>query len=92
MPITDTPPVEVLPEEMGVPVNISRDGLNGKRWKRRKMSPLIHWSPSSSNSLEDNPLAVPDAGEVTHAVETAAVRIPGTSHVQHSGKTTNNEG
>ena len=92
MPITDTPPVEVLPEEMGVPVNISRDGLNGKRWKRRKMSPLIHWSPSSSNSLEDNPLAVPDAGEVTHAVETAAIRIPGTSHVQHPGKITNNEG
>ena len=48
------------------------------------MSPLIHWSPSSSNSLEDNSLAVPDAGEVTDAVQTAAVRIPGTSDVQHS--------
>ena len=53
------------------------------------MSPLIHWSPSSSNSLEDNPLAVPDTGEVTDAVETTAVRIPSTSHVQHSDKPNN---
>ena len=54
------------------------------------MSPLIHRSPSSSNSLEDNPLAVPDAGEVTDAVETAAVGIPSTSDVQHSDNKNNN--
>ena len=53
------------------------------------VSPLIHGSPSSRNSLEDNSLAVPDAGEVTDAVETAAVRVPSTSHVQHSDKPNN---
>ena len=53
------------------------------RW-RGSLSPLIHWSPSSRNSLEDNPLAVPDAGEVADAVQTAAVRVAGPSHIQHS--------
>ena len=57
----------------------------------RGMSPLIHGSPPPRNSLEDNSLAVPDAGEVTDAVQTAAVSIPSTSHVQYSDQTNNNE-
>ena len=92
LPVTNAPPVEVLPKEMSVPVNISRDGLiiNKHGGRKGSLSPLIHWSPPSSNSLEDNPLAVPDAGEVADAVETAAVRVAGPSDVQHSGQTNNN--
>ena len=48
------------------------------------MSPLIHWSPSSSNSLEDNPLAVPDGGHVADSIEAAAVCITRPGHIDDS--------
>ena len=50
------------------------------------MPPFVHWPPSPSNSLEDDPLAVPDAGEVADGVEATAVCIAGPCDVDDPDK------
>ena len=50
------------------------------------IKPFVHRPPSSGDPLEDDSLAVPDAGEVTDGVEAAAVSVPSTSHIENSDK------
>ena len=50
------------------------------------MPPFVHWPPAPSNSLEDDPLAVPDAGEVADGVEATAVCIAGPCDVDDPDK------